>query len=261
MKPISEVLKNLSIPRNATPDDARVNSDDADVCPYCKGAGFVRVDAPVNSPNFSRLFPCICKREERWQRTTAELRAYSNMELVRDLTFERFDPDIKGARDAYEMAWQYARDPYNWIVFHGPYGSGKTHLAAAIANYAQTALNMGPVFTVVPDLLDYLRSTFAPDSDVSYEKRFEAIRSSDLLVLDDLGTENTTPWAKEKLFQIVNHRYMERLPTIFTTNVDLKDELDGRVRSRISDVNLSSLVYINSPDYRLRGLPPQPRRK
>ena len=44
------------------------------------------------------------------------------------------------------------------------------------------------------------------------DDRFTAIRGAFLLVLDDLGTENTTPWAREKLYQIFNHRYVERLP-------------------------------------------------
>jgi DNA replication protein DnaC len=104
----------------------------------------------------------------------------------------------------------------------------------------------------VPDLLDYLRATFAPDSESSYDKRFHAVRTTELLILDDLGTENTTPWAREKLFQIVNSRYLERLPTVFTTNVDL-DKLDGRIRSRLCDTQLSQLVYIDAEDYRLRG--------
>jgi DNA replication protein DnaC len=135
----------------------------------------------------------------------------------------------------------------------GDYGCGKTHLAAAIANHALSELNMRPVFAVVPDLLDYLRSTFSPSAEMRYESRFDTIRGADLLVLDDLGTENTTAWAKEKLFQIINHRYMERLPTVVTTNVD-PERIDGRIRSRLFDTGLSSAVFIEAGDYRTRGV-------
>src|SRR5690606_20740625 len=101
----------------------------------------------------------------------------------------------------------YAADPQGWLVFNSvAYGNGKTHLAAAIAN---TVINQGrPVlFIVVPDLLDHLRTTYNPAAGVRYDKRFEEVKTADLLVLDDLGTESATPWAREKLYQIFNYRY------------------------------------------------------
>lgn len=266
MKPIGGIMKRITLPERpsqtstrssyAAEDDPSTGSEDT--CPICKGAGYVRIDAPVDSPNFSRLIQCTCKREERWQRSMAEINDMSNMSLVRDWTFETFNPDVPGAREAYETARAYARDPYNWLILVGDYGCGKTHLAAAIANYALSELDMRPVFTVVPDLLDYLRSTFSPAdpqaaTPARYETRFDTIRSADLLVLDDLGTENATPWAQEKLFQIINHRYMERLPTVVTTNV-APDRIDGRIRSRLFDVGLSTVVIIDAGDYRTRGV-------
>jgi DNA replication protein DnaC len=220
----------------------------------------VRIDAPVGSPNFSRLIPCVCKQQERWARSDRDKRRYSNLDLIEGWEFATFDGNIPGTSEAHAIARRYADDPHDWLVFVGPYGCGKTHLAAAVANYASRELSMSPIFSVVPDLLDYLRSTFAPDSDTTYESRFEAVRGADLLILDDLGTENTTPWAREKLFQIVNHRYMERLPTIFTTNVDL-DTLDGRIRSRICDRELSTLVFIDADDFRMRGVHTPRRRR
>ena len=188
----------------------------------------------------------------------AQLNDMSNMGLIREWTFDSFDASVAGAREAFEVSRAYADDPYQWLILIGDYGCGKTHLAAAIANHALAQLNMRPVFAVVPDLLDYLRSTFSPadpqaTTAVRYETRFDTIRGADLLVLDDLGTENTTPWAKEKLFQIINHRYMERLPTVVTTNVD-PDRIDGRIRSRLFDVGLSTFVFIDASDYRTRGV-------
>lgn len=212
----------------------------------------MRIDAPVNSPNFSRLVQCVCKRDESRARQTAELSDLSSPGVLSNWTFESYSTDLPATREAYEVARDYAEDPYNWLVLCGPYGCGKTHLAAAVANYARKELHMNPIFAVVPDLLDYLRSTFAPNSEARYEARFEAVRTANLLVLDDLGTENTTPWAREKLFQIVNHRYMHRLPTVFTTNVD-PELIEGRVRSRMFDAQLSTVLFIEADDYRLRG--------
>ncbi len=205
---------------------------------------------PVTSANFSRLVPCVCKMEEQRARSQRNLREFSDMTPFRDQTFESFDPSLRGTRDAFDAAVAYARHPDGWLVLVGDYGCGKTHLAAAIATFTLAERDMGPIFAVVPDLLDYLRTTFSPDSDVSYDDRFNAFRGADLLILDDLGTENATPWAREKLFQIINHRYNERAPLVVTTN-DL-DRVDPRIRSRLCDWQLSRHVYIDADDYRDR---------
>ena len=86
----------------------------------------------------------------------------------------------------------------------------------------------------MPDLLDYLRSAYAPDSKVSYDKVFDAVRPAPLLVLDDLGAHSTTPWAQEKLFQLLNLRYNAALPTVITSNLALEEQ-DPRIQSRMLD--------------------------
>ena len=77
-------------------------------------------------------------------------------------------------------------------------------------------------------------------------KKFEIFGS---LVLDDLGTQNATPWAEEKLYQILNHRYINRLPTVITTNQEFA-EIEGRIRSRLQDPDLVTIVRILAPDFR-----------
>ena len=258
MKPIGEVLRGIRIERNTSAANMPRSSEEMS-CPICLGAGFLRMDASVTSPNFSRLVPCMCKLEERRRRQQANLRFFSDLTAFRDMTFDMFDATARGTGEAYEAAHAFARNPDNWIVFVGPYGCGKTHLAAAIANYALHSKQMGPIFAVVPDLLDHLRTTFGPDAETSYDQRFNAIRTADLLILDDLGTENATPWAREKLFQIINYRYNERAPTVVTTN-DL-DRVDGRIYSRLCDRQLSQLYYIDALDYRTGGQKVPGRRK
>ena len=123
----------------------------------------------------------------------------------------------RNLRQAYETARHYAEGPKGWLLVKGGYGSGKTHLAAAIAN-DRFSRGLPGLFIVVPDLLDYLRSTYSPTSEVTYDDRFESIRSAPLLILDDLGSQSATPWAQEKLFQLLNYRYNAQLPTVITTN-------------------------------------------
>ena len=125
----------------------------------------------------------------------------------------------KSLKEAYEAAQTYAEKPRGWLVFTGDYGTGKTHLAAAIAN-RRAELGDPPLFVVVPDLLDHLRATFSPTSQTTFDRRFEEIRAAPLLVLDDLGTQSMTPWVREKLYQLFNYRSNAELPTVVTIASD-----------------------------------------
>ncbi|HIC89729.1 MAG TPA: AAA family ATPase [Anaerolineae bacterium] len=235
-------------------------SDEAsDVCPICHGTGFVVLDVPVGHPDFGKAIPCRCKQAQITARREARLRSLSNLGQLARFTFDRFIPDGIGLppalqhnlRGAYELAREFAINPEGWLVLLGGYGCGKTHLAAAIAN---DRLDRGQpaLFVTVPDLLDHLRATFAPGSTVSYDERFESIRQSTLLILDDLGAQSTTPWAQEKLFQLLNYRYNARMPTVITSNHRL-EEIEPRLRSRLVDPDLSRVYTIQAPDFRQPG--------
>ena len=104
------------------------------------------------------------------------------------------------------------------------------------------------MFVVVPDLLDHLRATFSPSSTVSYDRLFQEVRTSPLLILDDLGTQSATPWAREKLYQLLNYRYNAELPTVITTSSPL-EEIDNRISSRMLDATLCTIHYIDVPPY------------
>jgi DNA replication protein DnaC len=188
------------------------------------------------------------------QQDQAEL---STLDLHQDQTFETFDlrghelsrDERENLKRAFDTARSFAEKPRReWLVFTGTYGCGKTHLAAAIANYC--AAREDPVlFVVVPDLLDHLRATFSPRSTISFDKRFEEVRRASLLILDDLGTESATSWAREKMYQLFDYRYNARLPTVITTTVNI-DQWDPRLRSRALDVGLCTIFEILAPAYR-----------
>ncbi len=163
------------------------------------------------------------------------------------MTFESFIVDSP-QQNAHKRAQQYALSPDGWLVIMGGYGTGKTHLAAAIGNY-RLSIGEPALFMVVPDLLDHLRSAYAPGSELDYDDFFEGVRQAQLLILDDLGTQISTQWATEKLYQLFNHRYIYRLPTVITTNSSL-DEIGGRLASRMSDPVISTCVTIDSRDFR-----------
>jgi DNA replication protein DnaC len=211
----------------------------------------VRLDVPVGHPDFGRAVMCKCKEREIEERERLQLRKISSLLPFERCTFDTFDPSIPDMEEAYKVALRYAQDPTGWLIFQGDYGCGKTHLAAAIAHVREDAGDT-VFFSIVPELLDHLRAAFAPTSELTYDALFERVRESGLLVLDDLGAENATAWATEKLFQLINHRYNFRMPTVITTNASLMSHMDKRIGSRLSDLGLVRRVNIKAQDYRIR---------
>jgi DNA replication protein DnaC len=230
----------------------------SNLCPECGGIGYYKEAVPFGHPRFGMLVPCKCKLDDRARRTANDLLEMSNLSAFQDKSFDTFDTDMRGVKRACLRAVDFAKKPDGWLVFFGNYGVGKTHLASAIANELLKQ-NYRVLFAVVPDLLDHLRSTFGPSSEVQYDQRFELIRDAAVLILDDLGTENTTPWAREKLFQIINHRYNGRMPTVITSN-RRPEEIEPRIFSRMSDRAIcEEFIIMDGDDY--RRLTPAQRRK
>jgi DNA replication protein DnaC len=181
----------------------------------------------------------------------------SSLAMHHEQTFSNWDDrqtesltteDRRSLEKALKTAIDFTRAPQGWLVFTGSYACGKTHLAAAIAN-SRADLGQPPMLISVSDLLDHLRATFSSSSQVSLDRRFEEIRSAPLLILDALGEQSPTPWANEKLFQLIDYRHLNKLPTVITTAKYL-EELDPRILSRIQDTRLCTVCAITAPGYR-----------
>jgi DNA replication protein DnaC len=216
----------------------------------------LRANVPMGHPNFGRVEVCTCRQRDVSQQVRERLYSLSRLDELKELTFESFqsrgrkglgESQANSLEMAFNRARHYAQNLNGWFLLQGGYGCGKTHIAAGIANFA-VEMGVPTLFLTVPDLLDTLRFSYSSE-DTTFEERFEEIRNATLLVLDDFGTENATGWAQEKLFQIINYRYINRLPMIITSNLSL-NEIDERIRSRLRDPELVSIVNILAPDYR-----------
>ncbi len=224
----------------------------------CGSLGVIKYDVPPEHPRFGKFYRCPnnpVEVDDAWQEI---LRRWSNLEALADKTFANFETDLmtRGYSErqinalilARNAALQFAEEPHGWLLMEGSYGTGKTHLAAAVGN-VQIRRGRTVVFVTAPDLLDHLRGAYSSDDELGYDVTFDRMRNVDMLILDDLGVENPSPWAQEKLFQLLNHRYTHKLPTVITTNADI-DELDPRLRSRLLDEKFTRHIALYVPDYR-----------
>jgi DNA replication protein DnaC len=223
------------------------------LCTICRGAGYLRANVPFGHPNFGKAIACECKEAERKEKRRQQLREISNLDAFRQKTFNTFNVRLSGVQEAYQAALDFETNPKGWLVLCGPNGCGKTHLAAAIANQA---LDNGAVvlFEATPDLLDHLRAAFAPAANEVYDQLFSKMREAELLILDDLGAQQSSPWANEKLFQLLNYRYNLSMATVITGNPKGIQGVDERIRSRLSDSGLVRTINMDrAQDYRPRN--------
>lgn len=255
MQHLETVLQRLGIVHRETLPPAEPPS----VCPRCNGAGYLRYDVPVDDPRFGELIECECTRAELQARRHQILLERSRLSKLRHYTFDNWEfkyvqgkPPAKTPDWAYHTAMLYREslsvEGRPWLFLYGTVGTGKTRIAAAIGNYR---IDRGEpaVFMVVPELLDHLRAAYSPSSEIGYDDLFESLKNTPLLILDELGIETATPWAREKLYQLINHRYNCRLPTVITMNMEA-EPVDPRLWSRINDRQLTTVCEVVDKDHR-----------
>ncbi|MEX2431265.1 MAG: ATP-binding protein [Dehalococcoidia bacterium] len=254
MESLGDILKRLrqqsiSAAESLPPSWANAidQATDEPDCVICGGRGWVRRDVPTTHLDFGKAFPCVCQREASQEERVSRLQRFSNMGVLAQATFELIDQSGPGAsaesqgryHAAVEAARGFTAQPSGAFVLMGGSGTGKTYLAAAIAN-ALMGRDEPVFFAFVPDLLDHLRATYNPDSELSYDELFDLVKTIPVLVLDDLSI-NSSAWAEEKLYQVLNHRQLSSLPTIVTCNAPL-ERLDARLQSRLLDPRMSRVI-------------------
>ena len=207
---------------------------------------------------------CETKNDQReWElmrrdARVAALRERSGLsKRMRGYALDNFDHSISRSTERafakvmdYIKDWQANQAEGRGIYFCGDVGVGKTHLAVAVMNELITRKRVPALFVTVPELLDNLRGAYNdPGRDI--DEWMDSVKNAELLLLDDLGAERANEWVRERIFVIVNHRYREELPTIFTSNTGPKDlaaQLGERTASRI--IAMCDWISLEGEDYR-----------
>jgi DNA replication protein DnaC len=236
-------------------------------CPDCEGTGFLVQDDDAEAT----ATRCPCRKVVPGE---VDLEKAGMPRRYVHCSLENYSPGIDLQRNALGLARDFV-EQYpavdGGILFSGPCGVGKTHLAAAILR--QLVLDQGVVgaFADYQDLLKRIQMTFDRKSgDGRTEEQVLApVLEAEILVLDDLGARRTTPWAEEVVSHLLNVRYNERRTTIVTTNLADMDAEPGNkaqvpggtvlLAERVSERVLSRLYemcriqYVDGQDFRRRS--------
>ncbi len=198
-------------------------------CDRCGGTGFViRQDGP-----YSAASPCPCRRRDRAERLRGAAGIpprYQHCELANYDPVGRTSPARASRQAALRRSLEYAeRYPALdvGILFTGPCGAGKTHLAVGILRQLVQEKGTRGLFVDFRDLLRQIQETYSPSNPVTPADVLQPIFAAEVLVLDDLGASKMTDWVRDTLSHIVTRRYNENRITLFTTNYADPELQDG----------------------------------
>lgn len=167
-------------------------------------------------------------------------------DLFRPATRKNEKVEGKDATDLMQVG--NTLPPYrNGLILTGGYGTGKTHLAAAIANNL-VEKGVMVLFDTYAGHLDRLKKEMDSSELRGY---LDKMKSMPMLVIDDLGKEKKTEWSQQILFSVLNHRYEHYLPTVITSNMspkEIPEYVEGAVASRLMET--FEIVQMHSSDYR-----------
>lgn len=239
--------------------------NDTTTCPKCLGTGWI-IEKADKGPVAKR---CACFHE----RQAVVLLERANIpKRYKDCTLRNFEihKDNDSHKDALAISKTFVKNfPAQEVglLFIGPCGVGKTHLAIGIIQELVAKKNVSCVFYDFRDLIREIQNTFAPESALTESDVLAPIFGSEVLVLDELGAKRTTAWVEETVFYIINHRYNHKKTTIFTSNYPdteetednrdtfykkggdtLVDRIGIRLRSRVYE--MCKIVEMWGEDYR-----------
>jgi DNA replication protein DnaC len=245
-----QTRKNLK----AVPDQRDSGSnptEEPDVCPTCFGTGMEIVPG-------KGARPCHCRPGKQASNPLVRMRI---PERYKDCSFKSYMGDTESQRFAYNFAVGLAGDfpaVNQGLLFMGPVGVGKTHLAISILKDLVEQKGISGLFYEFGALLKEIQGSYNPNTQTSELTVLAPILNADLLVLDELGGSKPTDWVRDTMMHIINTRYNDKKLTIFTTNYPdervndreetLEDRIGVRLRSRLYE--MCRTVIIEGQDFR-----------
>ncbi len=226
-------------------------------CPECGDRGWIL--ETVEGRRVARSCACRAATLRRERLTAAGI-----PERYREDTLENFvDTPTLSLQQAKAKAREFI-DRYPFVeaglLFVGPSGRGKTHLACAVLSELASTKGVNGMYVDFSDLLLKIQTSFRPDADESKESVLTPFVETELLVLDELGASKPHPWVQDVLYNLLNTRYNQKRVTIATSNFEdesdlgsgekekLEDRLGYRVRSRLYEMCL--MIPLKGPDFR-----------
>ncbi len=249
-------------------------------CPVCSGTGWKMVEIPGRASRMTRCECFVSKRTERLLRSAGIPARYANC------TLESFDHVVNDGGDqsratALLSATHFVENfpvERDGLLFVGPIGTGKTHLAVAIIQELIRSKGIQCLFCDYRELLKQIQNSYNPSVDATELGILEPVLEAEVLVLDELGAIRPTQWVWDTVSYVVNHRYNERKTTIVTTNFSdlppaspegqpetasqgeqpksrprgetLGDRITERMRSRLHE--MCKIIQLEGQDYRMR---------
>lgn len=228
-------------------------------CPVCSGTGWA-LSGPGGGAGSARR--CACQLPSRKSRYLAEAgipERYRRCQLGRFLTSSRQPQEnaqlvgaLRATQNYIDTFDEDGRFSNTGLLFIGPPGTGKTHLAIGVLVQLIERYALRGRFVEFGSLLYQIQATFDPGSAESKHEILDPLIDADLLVLDELGAQKSTPFVQETLYYVINQRYVRRRPTLFTTNYRLTAEARrsddmGLLSTRISPPLLSRLHEMTRP--------------
>ena len=207
------------------------------------------------------------QEEEREQQAQKELEEARYRELValaripprwREVTFDTLDPNRQpvAQRLAREYAEGFNKESPSLVFYSLGNGTGKTTLAAAIANYVLHELRAPVIFAKARDIMLEIRKTFSDHYETEAEI-LDKISYVDLLVLDDVGVDRPSEWIKSTYWTLMDRRFDWMLPVVVTTNKPfegreevLADRIGPGAASRLLGLCGGSVIDMTGPDLR-----------
>lgn len=202
--------------------------------------------------------PCECRHQKIIDRL---IKNSGLTDELKKKTFSNFKIS-KATKAMFDIAYSYVKEfdlvrneRPNGVAFTGTVGTGKTHLLAAIAN--NLLAKMVPVlFINTPNLLAELLTAQFSEDRTEMERKIGLVSNVDVAIFDDLAKEKVSEWGQTQYYRIINYRYLEGLPTLFSSNCDfdqLSDKLGEATMSRLYEMTRERVANIKADDYRLKG--------